>query len=356
MDTWMTSSLTPLIVADWAEGDSFDRIVYPMSLRPQAFEIIRTWLFYTVVKSEFHTRSLPWESVMISGWGLDIHGKKMSKSAGNFVSLEDIVDRYSADGLRCWAAKGALGQDLRYNEEDVVTGKKLQIKLWNAARFLSQNLGSIEPDAAVAMTTPDTWIVSRLQKTVEQATRWFDEYEYSQALRATEKFFWNDYCDNYLEIIKDRLWNPEQYTAGNVAAARMTMYNVFFDVVKLFAPFIPYITEEIYDCLYKASHGARSIHLVSWPDMDAARIDEKAELRTELLVSILKGVRKRKTELQIHQNHRISKVVIRCPDAVRDEIAHVAADLKSAARADEITFGEEADRETDHPDIKIELV
>lgn len=356
MDTWMTSSVTPLIVANWAYQDSLQEKVYPMSLRPQAFEIIRTWLFYTVVKSDFHTDSLPWETVMISGWGLDKHGKKMSKRTGNFVALEKVVTRYSADALRYWAAKGTLGHDLRYNEEDVVNGKRLQIKLWNAARFLAQNIGETPHEENVPLQTTDKWLISKLQAAISQATDFFDKYEYSHALRVTEKLFWNDYCDDYLEIIKDRLWNPDNYGDDAVASARAAMYRVFLEILKLFAPFLPYITEEIYSIIYKQRVGEKSIHITRWPEADSSLMDEESELKTELLISILRGVRKRKTEMKIHQNHWISELAIESPDSVEKEILKIESDLKSAARAEKITFGKSARFETENPDIKIELL
>ncbi|MBI3755180.1 MAG: class I tRNA ligase family protein, partial [Deltaproteobacteria bacterium] len=349
MDTWMTSSLTPLINTKWAYQDSLQDKIYPMSLRPQAFEIIRTWLFYTIVKSHFHTNSLPWEGVMISGWGLDDDGKKMSKSLGNFIAPEEVIDRYSADALRYWASGATLGHDLRYSEEDVRNGKRLLTKLWNAARFFSQNLGDFYPYQQIQPSIIDKWILSKLQDTIFKATESFENYEYSHALMTTERFFWDIYCDNYLEIIKDRFWNPEDYSGEAVVSTKDTMYKVFLNILKLFAPFLPYITEELYSIIYKKFENKNSIHTSSWPEVNVNLIDKEAESQGELLLTILKGVRKCKTDLKIHQNHWVSELVIRSTNGVQKEIVQITNDLKSAARAQKISFDKEAIFQTENP-------
>ncbi|HAN30218.1 MAG TPA: valine--tRNA ligase, partial [Myxococcales bacterium] len=202
MDTWMTSSLTPLINANWAfwdkdaphDGQDVQPRpeIYPMGVRVQAFEIIRTWLFYTVAKSHMHNNLLPWRDVMISGWGLDKKGKKMSKRLGNFVDPKGVVEKYSADSLRYWAAGATLGQDLRYLEDDVRGGKRLLTKLWNSTRFALISIGDYEPNT-MATSTPtaaDRWIRARIRQTAIEATAHFEGYEYSKALRATEQLFW----------------------------------------------------------------------------------------------------------------------------------------------------------------------
>lgn len=356
MDTWMTSSLTPLINAKWAYQNSLQQKIYPMSLRPQAFEIIRTWLFYTIVKSHFHTNSIPWESVMISGWGLDKDGKKMSKSLGNFVAPEGVINKYSADALRYWSAGATLGRDLRYDEKDVADGKKLLIKLWNAARFFAENWGDFSPSQEFQLTVIDRWLLSKLQEVISQSTEYFEGYEYSQAFKVIERFFWMVYCDNYLEIIKDRFWHPEEYGNEAVLSARGTIYKVFINILKLFAPFIPYITEEIYDILYKKYEGVKSIHLSAWPEVDTRLISKDAESRGNVLLTILRGVRKYKSNLKIHQNHWISELTIRSLDSIQQEIMDIKADLKSSARAKNISFTGEANFEIENTNIKIGII
>ena len=343
MDTWMTSSLTPLINGRWAYDDEERMRVYPQSIRVQAFEIIRTWLFYTVVKSHFHTDSLPWNDVMISGWGLDEKGQKMSKRLGNFVDPMIVINKYSADALRYWSAGATLGNDLRYTERDVADGKRLMTKLWNASKFVSTYLfddeGAPLPIKPGVPTLPDQWIVSRFNQVVRDATKYLDRYEYSHALDHTERFFFSEFCDNYLEIVKERFWKPENFTPEQVEAARHTLFTVLEGVLKLFAPFIPYITEELYRIIF-LPFGDRpvSIHVSSWPTVDEAAINDVADEAGRLLIAILTSIRRWKTSQQVHAGYPLRSIAIDAPDEVKGKIEPIAEDLRAAARSESLTF------------------
>jgi valyl-tRNA synthetase len=179
MDTWMTSSLTPLINSKW-NGKRFEReSLYPMSVRVQAFEIIRTWLYYTVLKSHYHTDSLPWKAVMISGWGLDQAGKKISKSRGNYTPPHEIIERYSADALRYWAASANLGANLNYQEKEVAQGVKLCNKLWNACKLMHLHVSGKEAKVLTldALSNPtDFWVLTQLNEVIEKATSSFENF------------------------------------------------------------------------------------------------------------------------------------------------------------------------------------
>ena len=344
MDTWMTSSLTPLINARWAENDAqLMSSIYPQSIRVQAFEIIRTWLFYTVAKSHFHTDSLPWKHVMISGWGLDSKGKKMSKRLGNFVDPTTVIQKYSADALRYWSAGSTLGSNLRYSEQNVADGKRLMTKLWNATRFVSMFLfdesGETLPLKSGDPTVVDRWILSRYMRTVEQTTQYFERYEYSHALAATERFFFSEFCDNYLEIVKQRLWNPERFTPEQVDAARMTLSTVMLGVLKLFAPFIPYITEELYQIVFRSDGLASSIHVTEWPAHRTDHVDTEAESLGGLLVDVLTGVRRWKTSQKVHANFPLAEMVITAGAEVQADLQAILTDLQAASHAEEIRFG-----------------
>jgi len=219
----------------------------------RAFEIIRTWLFYTVVNAHFHLNELPWRAVMISGWGLNEQGKKISKrdlevytdKAGfNRYVPSSVITRYGADALRYWAAGARLGHDLRYNEKDVRAGRKIVVKLWNVARLCATYLGDFD---AMSQAVPlserpveDRWLTSRLDQLIEQMTESFESYDYALAREAFEKFFWNVYCDNYLEIVKDRFWRPETYDENSKAAAQTTLWESLRVVLALAAPFLPF--------------------------------------------------------------------------------------------------------------------
>jgi len=360
MDTWMTSSVTPLINARWAYDDNaLMEQIYPQSVRVQAFEIIRTWLFYTMVKSHFHTDSLPWYDVMISGWGLDADGKKMSKSLGNFVEPMAVIKKYSADALRYWSASATLGNNLRYNEQDVVDGNRLIVKLWNATRFVSTYLFD-ENDKPFSLspgnpTLPDRWIVSRFMSTVMSATEYLDKYEYSHALDVTEQFFFAEFCDNYLEIVKQRFWNPDQFPPEQVEAARFTLYSVLFGLLKLFAPFIPYITEELYQIVFRRFGGPMSIHISEWPVYDESLMDAEAEAAGKLLVDVLTGVRRWKTAHKVHAYFPLSNMIITAGEEEKARLEPIANDLRAAAHAASLEFGEGGDIPTEAGNIALKL-
>ncbi len=359
MDTWMTSSLTPLINARWAFDDNLMDRIYPMSIRVQAFEIIRTWLFYTVAKSHHHTDSLPWEDVMISGWGLDEKGRKMSKSLGNYVPPEQVIEKYGADALRYWSARATLGNDLRYHERDVSNGKRLMTKLWNAAKFVAMQLedenGEKRSLTPGAPTTIDRWIQSRLQQVIAEATKYMDRYEYSHAMEITERFFFTEFCDNYIEIVKERFWNPENFEADVVDAGRWTLYEVCEKVVKLLAPFIPYITEELYQIVFRADDSPVSVHVSDWPKADADSVDETALEAGRLLIAVLTGARRWKTDRQVNQNHPLKILRVCADDKLLEKLRPLSADLGAAAHADAVEFGGEGDVGTEIEEIRLAL-
>src|SRR5215469_11716440 len=233
MDTWMASSLTPQVNDGWAI-DGTDPALAPMSMRVQAFEIIRTWLFYSVVQSELLFGRVPWRTALISGWGLNEQGKKLSKrdlgkSAGpdgyNRYVPDDVMIKYGADAVRLWATRSRIGTDLRYNEKDIRTGRKFAVKLWNVGRFLAMNLGDLDVSAAAPPPAQrdivDRWVLAHLADTVAEATAAFEQHDYMQAHQAASRMFWSVYCDRYLEMIKDRLGaGAGQDSAGQDSAGQ----------------------------------------------------------------------------------------------------------------------------------------
>lgn len=365
MDTWMTSSLTPLINSLWAYEDAESKklynTIYPMGLRPQAQEIIRTWLFYTVVKSIYHTGKLPFKDIMISGWGLDKNGKKMSKSLGNFVSPEEITAKYSADALRYWASRANLGQDLRFNEEDVANGRRLSIKIWNAVRFLITNA---EPEfnpyenniTELKLSRPDEWILTELENTVKACGNYMESYDYSLCLRTLQDFFYNSYCDNYLEIIKNVFWDESEENTGRKKTLLNVMYFVSLNFIKIFAPFMPFITEELYLTFYKRYEKDESIHLSPWPEFRKELVFTDSVKASEILLNILNASRKLRTNLNLHQNHKIKKILIKALNADYVGIINeISVDIRSAVRAERVAFSDKADFKTADGDIFISL-
>ena len=365
MDTWMTSSLTPLINSLWsyedAESKKLYNTIYPMGLRPQAQEIIRTWLFYTVVKSVYHTGDIPFKDVMISGWGLDKNGKKMSKSLGNFVSPEEITAKYSADALRYWASKANLGQDLRFSEEDVANGRRLTIKIWNAARFLITNVESdfnpYEKNVKdLKLSRIDEWILTEFENTLKSCGNYMESYEYSLCMRTLQDFFYNSYCDNYLEIIKNVFWDESEESSERKKTVLNIMYFISLNAVKMFAPFMPFITEELYLSFYKRYEKDKSIHKSFWPEFRNDLIFKDSLKYSAVLLNILDASRKLRTNLNLHQNHKVHKILIQALNQDYIEIINdISGDIRSAVRAERLIFSDQADFKASDDNILIAL-
>ncbi len=290
LDTWATSSLTPVIAAELMPK-ALRKKLLPMSLRPQAHDIITFWLFNTVVKSQLHYKKNPFQDVMISGFVLDPEGKKMSKSKGNVVAPQDIVEKYSADALRFWAASSKLGEDLRLKEKELVAGTRFIKKLFNASKFsflhLKKKPGKTKPEII------DKWLLDKLSNVVAVSSRSFEKYDYSRTKQETENFFWHDFCDNYLEIIKNRVYNNKK----GKESAQYVLYQSLLTILKLMAPITPFITEEIYQSFFRKFEKKKSIHLTEWPDLKMR--DKEAEKLGELFIDILQKTRKFKADKKV---------------------------------------------------------
>src|SRR2546421_3541477 len=258
MDTWATSSCTPFIIPQLVENRALREKIFPNSLRPQAFEIIRTWIFYSIVKAYYHFGTIPFANVMISGHGLDEHGKKISKRLGNYIEPAKLLTEYGADAIRYWATGATLGANHRFNLEDVKKGRHTVNKLWNAAKFCLTYIEDFIPKAEVeySLEPEDKWILHELNNAIRSCTDAFERYEYAEVRTIMGKFFWGTFCDYYLEIIKHRA------TEEN---AKYTMFVCLFNTLKLYAPILPFITEELYQLLYKRYEGMKSIHKTRWP-------------------------------------------------------------------------------------------
>lgn len=262
-DTWATSSCTPFLVRELVQDEEIKKHLFPVSLRPNAHEIIRTWDFYSVVKSWYHFGDIPFKDVMISGHGLDEQGRKISKRLGNFKPSDDLLAEHGPDSIRYWATGAGLGQDLRFNEAELEKGKKTINKLWNVAKLYEMHLGEntafAEPTIS-SLEPADVWILQKLNATIKEATAGFESYQYVKARDAMASFFWSDVADNYVEFIKYRLWGDD---VASKEAARSTLGHVLKTVLLLYAPILPFITEDLYSELFAGA--APSIHLESWP-------------------------------------------------------------------------------------------
>jgi valyl-tRNA synthetase len=336
MDTWATSSLSPQIVGRWlSDPDLYER-VYPMSLRPQAHEIIRTWTFYTIVKSFHHFGAVPWREVALSGWGLAPEGAgKISKSrgGGGVPTPTETIEAYGADAVRYWAASTGFGRDTIISEEKIQAGAKLVTKLWNVARFSQRFLADYTPPASSpvgALAPTDRWLLARVQRVIRRTSELFDEYDYAGAKAEVEAFFWRDLADNYLELAKDRLYGADQ--PGH-EGARYALYHALLTTLTLFAPVLPHVTEEIYRSLFVAEDGC-SLHRSSWPDGDPDLEDEPAEALGETILEIVGAVRRFKSDRQLSVGAKLQRVQIAVNEpGLAAGLREAAIDLACVTRA-----------------------
>lgn len=322
MDTWATSSLTPQIAAGWEEADGcFDR-VFPMDLRPQAHDIIRTWLFSTVVRSHLETGCLPWKRAMLSGWILDPDRKKMSKSKGNVVTPAALLDTYSADGVRYWAALGRPGMDAAFDETQMKNGRRLALKLLNVSKFV---LGFPLAGEGAITEALDRAMIARLARTVELAGTAFSSLDYSKAIEHAEAFFWW-YCDDYVELVKNRAHGEG---AGAESAHRALVKSLSV-LQRLFAPFLPFATEEGWSWWQ-----AGSIHRAPWPDasslVNLAGADVRSEI-ADLVSDVLREIRRAKSDAKVSMKAAVARVVVDDSAPRLASLGLIESDLKDAGQ------------------------
>lgn len=324
LDTWATSSLTPQIAAALVDN----KVKIPFDLRPQAHDIIRTWAFYTITKSYLHEGKNPWKNIMVSGF-VTLAGEKMSKSKGNVIEPQAVLDKYGADALRFWAASSKLGEDLDYQEKALVTGKKTVTKLWNASKFVFMNLKGYNEKKPKKFEKIDELFMAKLNSLVKSATEAFENYEYSKAKSETEQFFWLSFCDNYLEIVKNRIYNEK---GDKKLSAQYTLYHSLLTLLKMFAPIMPFITEDIYQDYFKKNEKIKSIHLAQWPK--SSKEQESSEL--DVLYELLGKVRQEKSKAQKSMK---AEIILTAEPEKLKQIEDMIEDLKSVTAAKEIRKG-----------------
>ncbi len=322
-DTWATSSLTPQIASSLVKG----KIKIPYSLRPQAHDIIRTWAFYTITKSYLHEKEIPWKDIIISGY-VTMGGEKMSKSKGNVVSPKEVLGKYGADALRFWAASSKLGEDLDYQEKELITGTKLANKIWNASKFTIMNLQDYNGKKP-KLEKMDTLFLGKLNSLIKEATAAFESYEYSRAKSLTESFFWHMFCDNYLEIVKKRVYNE---TGQKKESAQYVLYNSLLAILKLISPIMPFITEEIYQDFFKKFEKDKSINISEWPKFEK---EEKTE-EFDLFIDILAKIRQEKSNNKKPMN---AEIILSLDKKDKEKLKELIEDLKDVTNAKEIKEG-----------------
>jgi len=340
MDTWATSSLTPQIVGGWEEDpDLFER-VFPMDLRPQAHDIIRTWLFYTVLRSELEHGTLPWTNAAISGFVLDPDRKKMSKSKGNVVTPIEIFERHSADAVRYWASNARLGFDAAFDEQQMRVGRRLAIKILNASRFAL----SLEAEEGEIADPLDRSMLRRLAETIVEATDAFEDYEHARAIELVERFFWG-FTDDYLELVKSRAYGTHGPEAAGSAIASLRL--ALSVLLRLFAPFLPYVTEEVWSWWREGS-----VHRSAWPAPD--ELEEPSAggdpIVYEVAAWVLGEVRKAKALAKRSLRTEARRVIVRDSEERLKVLRGVERDVREAGNVAEIEYAEGAE-----PSVEVAL-
>ena len=364
LDTWATSSLTPQLAGGWNaqdDGELFSK-VYPMDLRPQGHDIIRTWLFSTIVRSHLQQDSLPWKHASINGWILDPDRKKMSKSKGNVVTPLGLLQQHGSDGVRYWAGRARQGVDTAFDEGQMKIGRRLAIKILNASKFAlgfgeapADPSGRLAADPAVVTDPLDRALLAQLADVVEQSTAAFDEMDYARSLEVAEPFFWA-FCDDYIELVKERAHGNSPDGEVGAASARAALAIALEVLLRLFAPVIVFATEEVWSWWREGS-----VHTQPWPEaaplreaaagQDAALVDSVAQAAITL--------RRIKSDAKVSQKTPILSVTIEAPQEALAYLEAASADLTALGRIEKFELvtgqGEEIltrDVELGEPPVK----
>lgn len=328
-DTWMDSSGSALYNTYWKRDEELHKKLYPMSMRPQSHDIIRTWAFYTILRSEQMTGEKPWDDIMINGFIMSPDGTPMHSSVGNVIDPVPILEEYGADALRYYAATCSLGIDHAFREPDVVRGRRFCNKIFNLGQFVSRFLKNKPSESCDTLRVSDKWILSKFSKVVKEVSAFYDDYQFDRVVKILESFIWHEFADHYVEMVKSR----------DDEAVVYTLYNVFYGSLKMIAPLFPHVTEEMYQNIFRQFEDEKSIHLTKWPV--PIMIDEEAEAAGEILKDVVAAVRAWKSSKKIPLNAEIPTLEFVGTEAalLKDAIA----DISETTKASDITVAESAE-------------
>lgn len=341
LDTWFSSALWPFSTLGWPEDTPELKKYYPTDLLYTGADIIFFWVARMIMMGMYVMGDVPFRTVNFHGLVRDSKGQKMSKTKGNGTDPLTAVDKFGADALRYWVATAPIGTDLRYSDDEVKRGSKLLTKLWNAAKYVLMNLTDFEPDTAPQIAIEnrfieDRWVLSELNKTIAEVRRHLDKYDNYNSRAAIDTFFYDVFCDQYLEFIKDRFWSPEKYSAQSKIAAQWTLFEVLRAVIGLYAPFIPFQTEELWQKIYKPYEGGQTLHLTAYPAVDLARDTDVSQM--QIALDILKNIRGLRTERKVGNGAKLETLTIPA-----ETPAALHGLIKSAARANNVVLGDAID-------------
>ena len=335
MDTWATSSVTPQINMNWADDEEYAKTHIPMDMRFAGRDIITTWCLRTIIKSYYHQNCLPWKSLLINGWVMADKGIKISKHLANSkMKLSDLLDTYGADVIRYWCAIGAYGRDVLFSDEGLKDGYKLLNKIWNASKFVLSFLQDYTPKKPKKILPMDRYIIHKFNQAYDNTRAFYDNVEMSFAKNEIERFFWN-FCDNYIEIAKNRLYKPEVYGEDAKESAQWACYNVLLGMLKLLAITMPHITEEIYQDYFVKFEKVKSIHLTTLSKINIEDEDKIIE-NGDLVIDIVSKVRQFKSENKLSLKTELTNIEIVNDDL--DFIKDCEMDIKAVSSAKEIIY------------------
>lgn len=294
-DTWMDSSGSAMYNCFWERDEELFKKLYPMSMRPQSHDIIRTWAFYTLLRSHQLTDGIPWRDIMVHGFIMSPDGTPMHSSLGNVIDPMPILEEYGADAMRYYACTCSLGVDHAFREKDVKRGKRLINKIFNMGNFVARKIDS-RPQRPEQLPAADRWILSRFSETAENVDRMFASYQFDKAMREIENFAWHEFADHYIEMVKHR----------DDEAVRYTLYTAYLGLIKILAPFMPHVTEDAYQTHFQVHEGDRSIHVSPWPE--TFPLDPEAVVIGEMMRDIISSVRSWKATNKMALNQEIASL------------------------------------------------